>query len=329
MKIKKSIWVLLLLLPAIAYSQQGEPAIPDSPTEYTGIFEANVSNDGLMIVKVSRIARKVNPFHKSDNGFQRSGWEGFAPKFEIRGLGTSKFVGISKVDETIDLYGLIDPKITKGVIDVICTNCTQSLPPEIASEFDISTSVRLGVSVEEVKANVKKYRASVEERQKNRAKEIAERKYKEQQEEIRKAREGDDSYEDKTCKKFGYKFPSVAYSDCRLKIELAQREAAERKIEFEAQMKVYRAQQAEYEEKNRIYQERVDKDAKRIQAQRSLDMGLRMMGGQSPQDAYLSIGTGAPIAPLAPQESILPRTYVMPGGKVMNCTTTGSVTNCN
>lgn len=328
MKLKIFLLALLFAIQPLSHGQ-GQQGDLDEGVEYSGIFNAEVGDDGMLIVSVSRIARKVNPYHKSDNAYQRTEWVNYSQQFEIMGLGASKIVTISKKGEKINLYELIDPKVKKGPIDIICLTCSQSLPPDIASEFDISRAFRLRSSVEEIRLNVNKYRTMIEDRSRQRAKDIADKKNKEQQEMARKNREGDDSEEDKTCKKFGYKYPSTAYSDCRLKIELAQREAADRRLEFDAQMKVYRAQQAEYEEKNRIYQESLSKEAKRVQAQRSLDMGLRMMGGQSPQDAYLSIGTGAPIAPLAPQPSTLPRTYRMPDGRSMSCTTLGSITTCN
>lgn len=121
--------------------------------------------------------------------------------------------------------------------------------------------------------------------------------------------------DDTTCRKYGFKPNTQAYGECRQKIDLARQQGEQEQARYEQQNKQYQEKMAEYQ-----------KQVRRAQAQRSLDMGLRMMGGQSPQDAYLSIGTGAPIAPLAPAPST--RTYVLPGGKIMNCTTNGSVTNC-
>lgn len=126
---------------------------------------------------------------------------------------------------------------------------------------------------------------------------------------------GEGGSDDATCKSYGFNPGSQGYSQCKQNIDIARQQGAQ--------------QQAQYEQQNRQYQEQLaayQKQVKQVQAQRSLDMGLRMMGGQSAQDAYLSIGTGAPIAPLTPAPST--RTYMLPGGKTMNCTTTGPVTNC-
>lgn len=121
--------------------------------------------------------------------------------------------------------------------------------------------------------------------------------------------------DDATCKKYGFKPNSEGYSQCRQNIDLARQQGAQQQTQYEQQSKQYQDQLAAYQ-----------KQVRQAQAQRSLDMGLRMMGGQSAQDAYLSIGTGAPVAPLTPTPST--RTYILPGGKSMNCTTNGSITNC-
>ena len=70
----------------------------------------------------------------------------------------------------------------------------------------------------------------------------------------------------------------------------------------------------------------IQKEREKQRAMKQLELGLRMMGGQNPVDAVNSIGTGRPIAPTAP--SPINQTITTPSGRMINCTTIGSTTNC-
>jgi len=64
----------------------------------------------------------------------------------------------------------------------------------------------------------------------------------------------------------------------------------------------------------------------RQQGLRQMEFGLRLLSGQRPIDAVNSIGTARPIAPNPP--SPINQTIITPSGRMINCTTTGSLTNC-
>jgi hypothetical protein len=72
--------------------------------------------------------------------------------------------------------------------------------------------------------------------------------------------------------------------------------------------------------------EAIQNERKRQQAMRQLELGLRMMGGQSPMNAVNSLGTNTPIAPSMPLP--INQTITMPNGRMVNCTTVGTMTNC-
>lgn len=126
--------------------------------------------------------------------------------------------------------------------------------------------------------------------------------------------EGDGSPDDLTCKKFGFKPQTAGYSECRLKLEVASRQASQQQAQYEEQKRQYDAQLAA-----------LQKEKDRQRALKQLEMGLRMMGGQSPQDAAMATSG---MAPLPKPPGPVNQTIIMPGGRMVNCTTTGTVTNC-
>jgi len=114
--------------------------------------------------------------------------------------------------------------------------------------------------------------------------------------------------DDATCKKYGFRSGSNEYATCRLQIDQARQDA--------------QRQQAQLQQQQRQYEEQLEaqRDARsRAAGLALLNLGLgTMAGGNLP-------GT-APVAPVPPQN--FNRTYTLPGGRIMNCTTTGTMTNC-
>lgn len=107
--------------------------------------------------------------------------------------------------------------------------------------------------------------------------------------------------DDATCRKYGFKAGTNEYAQCRQQIDFArqdsQREAARLKSQIEAQ---------------------------RDQQSRAAGLALFNLG-------VGTMATGS--IPGFPQNSQPPpqnfnRVYTLPGGKTLNCTTTGTVTNC-
>lgn len=125
------------------------------------------------------------------------------------------------------------------------------------------------------------------------------------------AREGDGSPDDLVCKKYGFKPNSDAYASCRLQIDVAKREMQQ--------------QRAMYLDQQRRIQEAEEAERRRRQSAFMMGMGLRMMGGQSAAGAAVDQSVGAPMYQPPPPTS---RTYTLPNGRMMTCTTTGSMTNC-
>jgi hypothetical protein len=114
--------------------------------------------------------------------------------------------------------------------------------------------------------------------------------------------------DDATCRQYGFKPGSNEYASCRLQIDQARQDARRQQAQFEQQQRQYEAQLE------------AQRDARsRAAGLALLNLGLgTMAGGNLP-------GT-APVAPVPPQN--FNRTYTLPGGRIMNCTTTGTMTNC-
>lgn len=124
---------------------------------------------------------------------------------------------------------------------------------------------------------------------------------------------GKDSKEQ--CRDFGFLENNPSFSNCVLQLELAKKQSAESEAR-------YRAEQAAYEQ--RLAE--IEKEKERQRGLRLLELGSRMMGGQRPIDALGSLGSGAPIAPSRPTP--INQTITLPNGRMVNCTTMGTMTNC-
>ena len=126
---------------------------------------------------------------------------------------------------------------------------------------------------------------------------------------------GDGSADDSTCQKYGFKPATNEYSSCRLQIDQAKQQMAQQKAQYDEQKKQYDEQQA-----------KIDKQRRLQAAAKLMDMSQRISSGQNISDAYRGANGLAPLqSPVAPIQT---QTYMLPGSKMMTCTTAGTVTNC-
>lgn len=118
--------------------------------------------------------------------------------------------------------------------------------------------------------------------------------------------------DDATCRKYGFRVGTNEYAQCKQQIDQARSDA--------------KRQQAQFEQQQKQYQNQLDAQKKRRSDEANMALlvaGLRLMEGGRGSN----YGSGAvPVAPVAPQ--IQNRTYILPGGQSMNCSTTGTITNC-
>jgi hypothetical protein len=140
--------------------------------------------------------------------------------------------------------------------------------------------------------------------------------------------QGDGTPEHKTCSRFGFATSTPAYSDCRLKIDIAKREQAQKQLAYEADQRRYQEEQRQYEAKVAEYERQ-----KEIQKSLALmRFGLSLMGGTSPNASENFANAGraslgmAPVQPTRPQVQNF--TITNPAGRMTNCNVIGNNINC-
>lgn len=112
---------------------------------------------------------------------------------------------------------------------------------------------------------------------------------------------------DATCRKYGFKPRSNEYATCRLQIDQAKLDAQRQQAQYLQQQQQYQAQLEEQKRQRRV----------------ATGLALMQMGAGNPSGSYSANNPYSP--PSAPNPT---RTYTLPGGKMLNCNTTGTITNC-
>jgi len=299
---------------------------------YTGLINPEITDAGLLKFLKGNVEVLSELWNGKDTGKKSAVRSPNNSSFDVE-LNFSENPELNRVISTgagVEFNLNIEKELNKArkesKISVRCLNCTKLNMPRM---LDYSNSL---YSEFEFRKTVGEYRTEIAERKKQDA--ISNREYakrqelqsKQNEENLKKAQieearlakkiaiEGDGSSDDMTCKKFGFKPQASGYSECRLKLEIASRQAAQ--------------QQAQYETEKRQYDEQVASIQKERDRQRSLkqlELGLRMMSGQPIQDAVRETA-GMPPLPKPPGPAN--QTIIMPGGRIVNCHTTGTVTNC-
>lgn len=128
--------------------------------------------------------------------------------------------------------------------------------------------------------------------------------------------------DDITCSNFGFKVGSNDFAQCKLQINNARQQAQIQQQQYEQQIRQYEEQKRQYEEQQALF----IKEKKRQEALRGLDMSMGLMSGQYSWTDAGRVGMGLPPLPkpTPPQNQI----FVMPNGRIVNCSTTGSITSC-
>ena len=215
----------------------------------------------------------------------------------------------------IPIGGLLSSASLPTNIELKCLNCgpVDDLPKRMAPIPNPPMNSVLSLVV--TQATLTQLMREAEVHKKVEASEARNIELARQREQERIAKEGDGSPDDLTCKKYGFKPSTEGYAQCRLQIDIAKKDATQRQAAYQEQKRQYDAQVAA-----------VEKERERRQGAALMEYGVRLMGGQSPANAAVNVGTGAPITP--PTLPMTNQTYMLPGGRMMNCTTAGTVTNC-
>jgi hypothetical protein len=123
---------------------------------------------------------------------------------------------------------------------------------------------------------------------------------------------GDGSPDDSKCREFGYQAGSQPYADCRLKMNSLRVQAEERQRDYEQRQREYDAKVAEYERQRKI-----------ASSLALVQCGLNMVAGNN------CVGGRVGPAPVPPSPvSPVIQNIILPGGRIVNCTTIGMNTSC-
>lgn len=145
----------------------------------------------------------------------------------------------------------------------------------------------------------------------------------------RETAEGDGTNEHQMCVKFGFVVSSAPYSDCRLKIDIAKREQAQRQAAYEIE-------QQRYQEEQRRYEAQVAKYKREEERQKDFALmrfGLALAGGTSPYFSENLANAGRQSLGLAPSPPTRPQwqenfTITNSAGQMTNCTMVANNINC-
>jgi len=138
---------------------------------------------------------------------------------------------------------------------------------------------------------------------------------------------GDGTLEHETCYKYGFVIGTAPYSECRLKIDVAKSEYAQRLAAYELEKQRYQEEQRRYEA--RVAE--VEREKERRKYEGLMKFGLALMGGKSPNftDNLNSANQAMGWAPPTPPAPPAMRNFTIVGPKgVTTCTITGNIYRC-
>jgi hypothetical protein len=150
-----------------------------------------------------------------------------------------------------------------------------------------------------------------------------------QQTQIQAQQKGDGTNEHHMCVKFGFVVGTAPYSDCRLKIDIAKREQAQKQAAYEIELKRYQEEQRRYEAQVAEY----EKERERQKGLALMRFGAALAGGTSPYFSENLANAGRQSLGLAPNPPVRPQiqnfTITNPvANRVTNCTMVGNNINC-
>jgi hypothetical protein len=145
--------------------------------------------------------------------------------------------------------------------------------------------------------------------------ELMSRKQSEQKVDI-----GDGTEDDVTCRSYGFKPGTINYSDCRMKIDSARKQLANEQARYNAEL-------AQYEKRLK----EIEDHRERQEMSKTMNIFFGLATNQFTLEEVGRSSLGLPPKPLpAPNKepNWLTQTIILPGGRNIHCSTTGSHTTC-
>jgi len=130
------------------------------------------------------------------------------------------------------------------------------------------------------------------------------------------------------CEKFGFIVGSAPYSDCRLKMDVAKRDAQQKQAAYELAQRKYEMELRQYQEQIARY----EKEKERREGEAMMRFGLSLLGGTSPYFSENLANAGRASLGLPPAPPVAPQiqnfNITSPGGRMTNCSVVGNNINC-
>lgn len=283
---------------------------------YIGIFDATVVETGELNVMLRQI-------EVSSTGIVRTSAIKEFPLLRLEG--TDKPIEFL-ANSSINLTEQLQKQQSVGFLRVICVTCSDEVPSEIATKYEITNIFKIKQSIADIKKSIKDFKGgldatlALQERQKLDAKAKAAAAKKEAE----RLRIAFLERHHRKCISFGFKQNTEGYAQCRLKLELAEQQS-ERETAF-AEADERRRQEALKEQAAQLKRDQQDR-RRQYEAQIAEQKRQREVAAGL---ALMQMGSGMYSQPPAAPKPANPinQTIVTPGGKIVNCHTTGSVTNC-
>ncbi len=283
---------------------------------YIGIFDATVAENGELNVMLRQI--EISP-----TGTVRTLPIKEFPLLRLEGADSPiEFLANSAVNISEHLQ----KQQPVGYLRVVCVSCSSEAPPEIATKYEITHTFTIKQSIVDIKKSIKDFKGGLEatlarqERQKIEAKAKAVAAKKEEE----RLKIAFLERHHRRCISFGFKQNTEGYAQCRLKLELAEqqaeREAAFVEADERRRQEALREQAAQLKRDQQERRRQHEVQIAEQKRQREVAAGLALM----------QLGSGMYSPPqVAPKPSNpINQTIVTPSGKIVNCHTTGTVTNC-
>ena len=233
-------------------------------------------------------------------------------------------------NQPINLSDELKKTNQNGHLKLICPSCSSNIPIEIKTQYEMHSEFTLTQSIVDIKIQIAEFKKDIEDRAiaHDRAIQRAKADAAAAKKEEEKRRIAFLERHHRRCLSFGFKANTEGYAQCRLKLELAEQQTERDLAISEAEDRRTRANSKERAEQlkrdqdeRRRYHEAQLAEQKR-QRDTAAGLALMQMGSNIASGGYTQ--PPAPARPMPPSN----QTIVTPSGRIVNCNTVGTITNC-
>lgn len=304
MSLIRNLLILSYLLSAATYAVDAR--------KYIGIFDASVGETGHLNLMLRQVEVSTSgKIQRTQNN------EPIAMRLE----GLNNPIEFTS-NEELNLSEELKKANRNGALTLICLGCSSNIPTEIQNQYEMHNSYTLTQSISDIKIKIASFKKDIEDRAiaQDRAIKQAKADAAALKKEEEKRRIAFLERHHRKCLSFGFKTSTEGYAQCRLKLELAEQQA-----ERDATFADAEERRRQADNKERAEQIKRDQDEKRRFNQAQLAEQKRQRDAAAGL-ALMQMGSSLVNPPKPPPPAN--QTIVTPSGRIVNCHTTGTVTNC-